>query len=308
MRFSEIFISPTEDRLRCGWRVLLQAALFVVLLIAFVIAAAAFPYLFTIPNWLENEHLLAAFGVGVILLIISASVLVARKCLDRRSFRSLGLQVNGWAQWEFLIGFAMMALVMGSIFGMQWALGWIRIRPAPAISGELVGHVAIWFVLFIPAAFGEELLFRGYWLQNLEDGLSEGWGVILSSIAFAIYHTANPGFGLPAFFGLFLAGVLLSYAYVRTRRLWLATGVHAGWNFFEGPVFGFPVSGLDMPKLIEHRSTGPWIWTGGDFGPEAGLIALPAMVLAACMISLFPRSDTGNSTGGSDSEPTNPTA
>ena len=84
----------------------------------------------------------------------------------------------------------------------------------------------------------------------------------------------------------------LLMAYLRTGQLWLSIGLHIGWNFFEGVVFGFPVSGLDIYRLIRHQIQGPEIWTGGAFGPEAGLIVLPALVIGAVLIYLYTRNRT----------------
>jgi hypothetical protein len=84
--------------------------------------------------------------------------------------------------------------------------------------------------------------------------------------------------------GIFLAGIFLGYGYVRTRQLWLPIGLHLGWNFCEGVVFGFPVSGLDIYALTRIEVTGPELWTGGAFGPEAGLIILPALIVGAGLI------------------------
>jgi len=83
--------------------------------------------------------------------------------------------------------------------------------------------------------------------------------------------------------------VYLVYGYIRTKQLWLSIGLHIGWNFFEGVVFGFPVSGLDIYALTRIKVQGPEIWTGGAFGPEAGLIVLPSLLLGAGLIYLYTR-------------------
>jgi len=92
-----------------------------------------------------------------------------------------------------------------------------------------------------------------------------------------------------ALLGLFAAGLFLAYGYLRTQQLWLPIGLHIGWNFFEGTIFGFPVSGSFFYRLIRHSVSGPELITGGDFGPEAGLIVLPMMVLGAGLIYWFTR-------------------
>jgi membrane protease YdiL (CAAX protease family) len=92
---------------------------------------------------------------------------------------------------------------------------------------------------------------RGYWLQNLEEGMKLPRAFILSSLFFSLSHFANPGFSGMAFLGLFVGGFDVAYGYIRTRQLWLPIGLHLGWNFFEGTVFGFQVSGVEeMPALI----------------------------------------------------------
>jgi hypothetical protein len=69
--------------------------------------------------------------------------------------------------------------------------------------------------------------------------------------------------------------------------LWISIGLHIGWNFFEGPVFGFPVSGLETTALLIHSDTGPALITGGSFGPEAGFIVLPIMAIGAGLTYLY---------------------
>jgi hypothetical protein len=90
-----------------------------------------------------------------------------------------------------------------------------------------------------------------------------------------------------AMLGLFASGVWFSYALLRTGQLWLPIGLHIGWNFFEGVVFGFPVSGLDIYRLIRITVDGPELWTGGAFGPEAGLVLLPGLLLGVALIYVY---------------------
>jgi hypothetical protein len=90
-----------------------------------------------------------------------------------------------------------------------------------------------------------------------------------------------------AVLGIFAAGLLLAFCYVRTGKLWLSIGLHVGWNFFEGVVFGFPTSGVTIYSLLHIHVTGPALWTGGAFGPEAGLIILPALAIGAGLVWLY---------------------
>ena len=80
------------------------------------------------------------------------------------------------------------------------------------------------------------------------------------------------------------------YGWLRTQQLWLPIGLHIGWNFFEGVIFGFPVSGTETFRILNHTVSGPSLLTGGDFGPEAGLILIPALALGTCLTWLYTRS------------------
>ena len=128
------------------------------------------------------------------------------------------------------------------------------------------------------------MLSRGYHLQTLASGTNLFWGVLISSAIFSAFHLVNPYATLASAVGIFLAGLFLALGYLRTGQLWLSIGLHLGWNFFEGIVFGFPVSGIAMLPIIRISISGPMLWSGGAFGPEAGLIILPALLIGALLI------------------------
>jgi hypothetical protein len=143
-------------------------------------------------------------------------------------------------------------------------------------------------LIFFLVGWQEELMFRGYILHNIQEGTKRHWGVILSSIIFAAYHLTNPNFSWFALVGLFIAGLFLTYPYLRTKMLWLSIGIHFGWNFFEGYVFGFNISGLDaFPSFIKQSVSGPTWITGGAFGPEAGIVLAPALIVGWILVYLY---------------------
>lgn len=281
---NRLFISPDERRLRAGWRLLAQLSLFGIFAVASVLIV--FPLL--------NDGAAAALGRETVqLLAIAIPVYLARRFIDRRSFISLGLVWDAQARRDLLAGLGIAGATVSLLFLSYWALGWSRLegfawqtQRLPAFFGSLL--VAL--VLLLMSGWGEELMARGYWLQNLEEGLTSVWAVLISSALFSLSHFRNPGFGWIPFLGLFVGGFDLAYGYLRTRRLWLPVGLHVGWNFFEGVVYGFPLSGLsDAPQLIIQSVQGPAIWTGGSFGPEAGLLMLPAVGLNIGLIYLYAR-------------------
>lgn len=280
---ARIFFSPEEPRLRAGWRLLIQTFLYLVLQIVLFIVFSLFGPLdqstHSIPLQILN------------FIATTVSVYVARRWLDRRSFTSLGLRLDRHTLTDILIGIGISFLQMGFIYLLMLGLGWLTFEgfawqfdPVNLV----IGNTLFFLMIFVFVGWNEELLSRGYHLQTIASGINLFWGVIISSAVFGLLHLANPNATWISAAGIFFAGVFLAYGYLRTRQLWLPIGLHIGWNFFEGVGFGFPVSGLeDIYKLIRIRVHGPELWTGGAFGPEAGLIVLPALLLGVLLIHLY---------------------
>jgi hypothetical protein len=226
----------------------------------------------------------------VSLIVMTLSIFIARRWFDKRSFTSLGLKLDKKMWADLLAGIGITFLMMGLIYFTMWTLGWITfegfawdVESASSVTLNLLGV----FFVFVLVGWNEELLSRGYQLQNLADGINLTWGVIISSAVFGILHLGNPNATWLSAVGIFFAGVFLAYGYLRTKQLWLPIGLHIGWNFFEGVIFGFPVSGLDIYRLTRITVEGPELWTGGAFGPEAGLVLLPALTLGAGLIYAY---------------------
>ena len=290
--FARVFLSPDEPRLRAGWRLLVQSLLTLALLLAFSLPITLGLMLMgpAGPKILQTSLLLNSL---VSFLGIVASVWIARRFLDRRSFTSLGLATDSTAFKDLAAGIGIAALMMATILALELLAGWTRFEgwaweslPVGRVAVDLLAALAV----FIAVGFQEEILSRGYHLQNIRDGMNVVWGIVLSSAVFAILHIGNPhAVWYTTALGLFAAGLFLAYGWYRSRALWLPIGLHIGWNLFEGPVLGFPVSGLDTSRLIVHTVTGPELWTGGAFGPEAGLIILPALTFGSLLIWAYTR-------------------
>lgn len=291
-----LFISPDEPRLRAGWRLLGQSLLmgFSILILG-VLGNLLLSALASIT--FSGILLLSAL---IVALAVSFSIIIARRYLDRRTFISLGLQGNRQAIYDLLFGFALTGLMIGLIYLLEWVFGWLEVESFAwqvESGGNLIASLVVVLALFALGSWHEELLSRGYWLQNLSDGLNQSLGVLISSALFALAHLFNPNLSGLAFLGLFLSGLFLAYGYLRTRQLWLPIGLHIGWNFFEGTVFGFPVSGQYFYQLIRQTVSGPDIITGGAFGPEAGLILFPVLLLGAAAVFWYTKDRHPNAAG-----------
>jgi membrane protease YdiL (CAAX protease family) len=279
---ARIFLSPDQPRLRAGWRLLIQTILLVLFGAGVSIASS-----FLVPL---NGSLLWSQILNFI--IITGSVYIARRWLDKRSFESLGLKLDKNTLPDVLAGIGITFVQMGFIYILMLGLGWLTFEGFAwqfDPIGVVIRSVFTFFIAFMIVGWNEELLSRGYHLQTIASGLNLFWGVIISSAVFGLLHLGNPNATWVSAAGIFFAGVYLAYGYIRTKQLWLSMGLHLGWNFFEGVVFGFPVSGLDIYALTRIKVHGPELWTGGAFGPEAGLIVLPSLVLGGFLIYLYTR-------------------
>jgi membrane protease YdiL (CAAX protease family) len=291
-----------EDRLRAGWRLLFQVLLNTagISLLGFVaLAAAALPGAAGRP---PPPYLLYAGAA----LVAAASVWFCGRFLDGRPFSGFGLRVD--RVWWSDLGFGLLlgACLMAGIFLLQLAAGWVTVTGSFVTTngGAFFPAILAPVALFVCVGFYEELVSRGYQLTNLAEGLN-GTGLgpkgaivlawVLSSSLFAVLHLPNPNASALSTLNIFLAGTMLGTGYVLTGQLAIPIGLHTTWNLFQGNVFGFPVSGLDLTgaTVLATRQTGPTVLTGGPFGPEAGLIAPAAMALGVLLIALRVRRRTG---------------
>jgi uncharacterized protein len=279
---ARIFISPDQPRLRAGWRLLLHTVL--LFLFGIIISIVAGSIVFV------DESSISIWNQILNFLVITSSVYVARHWLDKKSMESLGLKLNMQTLFDILAGISITFVQMGLIYIVMLGLGWLTFE---GFAWEfdpinvVIASILTSFVAFIFVGWNEELLSRGYHLQTIASGTNLFWGVIISSAVFGLLHLGNPNATWISTAGIFFAGVFLAYGYIRTKQLWFPIGLHIGWNFFEGVVFGFPVSGLDIYALIRIQVHGPEFWTGGAFGPEAGLIVLPALLVGMGLIYLY---------------------
>ena len=288
--WKKLFLSPHEPRLRAGWRLAIQTLLLVAL---FIFAGIPISLLYTLFRFKITSVTSLALSTLINLIAFTISVFLARRFLDRRSFASLGLKMDRRLFPDLLAGILITFVMMGLVYLLMRAFGWIQFegfawpfRP-PAV---VLGQSLLFLLIFTFVGWQEELLSRGYHLQTLASGINLTWGVLISSAIFGALHLTNPNATWVSAAGIFFAGLFLALGYLRTGQLWLSIGLHIGWNFFEGIVFGFPVSGFATFPIIRISVSGPVLWTGGAFGPEAGLIILPALLIGALLIILYTRS------------------
>lgn len=292
-----IFWDSTTRRLRAGWRLLLQLLLLAILSgVGFVLAGVALSALGKGPS---SPTTVNAVATVTTLLVMLLSIWLTGRYLDRRRFADFGLHWRPSWWLDFAFGLSVGALLMFLIFLVEWAAGWVTIVGAFRTASPTIpfGRAILEPVLlFFCVGIYEELFSRGYQLKNLAEGLNGLWGLgyrgaiilatLISATIFGLLHAGNPNATWVSTFNIFLAGLFLAVGYLLTGELAISIGLHMGWNFFQGNVFGFPVSGTDAnaTTFIAIRQGGNPLITGGAFGPEAGLIGIAALILGSLLI------------------------
>jgi membrane protease YdiL (CAAX protease family) len=220
------------------------------------------------------------FVLGTLFAAILAGALLLR-FVEKRPVSDLGFAADLKAGPELgrgmLVGMSGLLLACVVVF-LAGGLAFMEDSGTMRLWGASVLTSLIF--LAIPAA-AEEALFRGYAFQKLVEGFGAPLATIAASAVFAIAHARNPAVNGFALFNIFLAGVVLSLAYLRTKSLWFATGVHLGWNWAMAGLLDLPVSGLELfdAPLYEPVDYGPSWLTGGAFGPEAGLAGVIGLLV-----------------------------
>lgn len=195
---------------------------------------------------------------------------VVGRGVEKRTFAELGIHPRRIAR-DLALGFGIGGAIFVAVVGILTILGDYH----GALSSDAPSAIAGTLMFFFFVALNEELLFRSIFFRIVEDGLGSWGAVALSAALFGAVHLGNPGATWVAGIAIALeAGILLAALYMLTRSLAVVTGLHWAWNFFEGGVFGVPVSGQTKPSLLRGASSGSVLLTGGDFGPEAGLVAV----------------------------------
>jgi membrane protease YdiL (CAAX protease family) len=301
-----------EGRLRALWRLAIQYGahgllvplVFNALVVGWVLAiSGGRSGAFVVP---DSPAIPLASGVaGLVGAVLT--VWLAGRFLDRRPFSEFGFHLGaGW--WlDLLFGMALGALLMSAIFLFELGMGWVEIVGALetfGTDGPFALSVLLPVVMFLCVGFSEETVFRGYQLKNAAEGLAYpaigpsgavllAW--VLSSVFFGALHANNPNATLVSTLNIVLAGLMLGSGYVFSGELAIPIGLHVTWNFFQGAVYGFPVSGFGPfgATFLATRQTGPDLWTGGTFGPEAGLLAPGAILVGISLIAFWIRLRTG---------------
>jgi membrane protease YdiL (CAAX protease family) len=286
-----IFVNPNDNRVRAGWRLLLQFVLFLLLVFSLMIAKNV---LIT-----ESMKIYDSLTMGIAGII---SIWVAAKLWDRRNIKDYGLAWSKkWAK-ELTLGLILGFLAMGLIFFIEWSAGWIEVVGFGWERSSVVPYpfwILSYLISMIIIGFYEELIFRGYQIINMVEGFysssinlvkASALAILISSIIFGLLHAGNANATLVSTLNIMMAGIMLAVPFLLTGRLAISIGIHISWNFIQGGLFGFAVSGMPFRgSIIQIKQKGTAYITGGSFGPEAGLLGLFGILFILALVILYIR-------------------
>lgn len=279
--------TTSSGRLRPVWAFVVSASLSVV---AFLVAGF-FAQAIAGDRVLLFELIFRPL-LALVLIALFVWLLSAADHIENHRLAALGLpRVKGWLN-QFIVGsvFGFALTVLAVVPIEIWGHVSTRLR----LNLQSLSRAGVVLVVLLLGALAEELMFRGYPFQHLEQGLGPVGAIMVFSVMFGTVHLANPGASLWGLANTILIGVLLSLAYLRTRALWLPWGIHFGWNVTMGFFFGLPVSGLRLFNVVVRTTASgpPWV-TGGKYGPEASATAAVIVLMGVLVIWKLPLSRLG---------------
>jgi membrane protease YdiL (CAAX protease family) len=214
---------------------------------------------------------------------------------ERRPVWTLGYESRD-ALVRYARGFLLGLLMFGSSVGILWAFGAVsREQGDPARQGAAaLGGILFVLLGWIIQGGAEEVLVRGWVLPVVGARLRPWVGLLVSSLLFATMHALNAGLTVLAFVNLALFGVFAALYALREGSLWGISALHSSWNWMQGNILGFEVSGMGAGggSLIDLVTRGPGTLTGGVFGPEGGVAVTAVLLVGIAAILFWPvRSD-----------------
>jgi membrane protease YdiL (CAAX protease family) len=279
-----------ENKFRSGWQILLILSIvgLASIIVSFVEGMILFILNINSMNgsqemMVENmEKLISSFNIPILLgqeIIIIVICILCWKLIIKQPLKSMGLKSIKKHSKELLCGLGLGALSITLVFIFIVVTGNAKVT---SWNLSFSGDTFLYLILFILVGFAEEILGRGYIISVMKQTRNIPLMVGVSAVIFSLMHILNYSFSLIPFINIALIGVVFALMYIWSGNLWMCIGYHITWNYFQGNVFGFPVSGMESNGIITTIYSENNIINGGGFGPEGGL-AVTAIIIAGLL-------------------------
>lgn len=288
-----------EGKFRSGWKIVAMIGVFYLAVLIFSIILGLVIGIFyvakaslsgseidpqNIQTLANNNSLvtsLSLFSQEIITILVP---IVAWKFIMKRPLANMGLTPFKKDPKDLLVGLFFGIVSISVVFLLIVASGNAAVETwIPHFSLNQLLYVFV----FISVGFAEEIFTRGFIMTTLRQTKSVPVAVFFSALIFSLMHSLNAGIGLIPYINLILVGVLFSYMYLKSGNIWMCIGFHITWNYFQGYVFGFKVSGNDSTGIITTNYNTNNIFNGGAFGPEGGLFVTFIILLGLLFVKLY---------------------
>lgn len=283
------------NQIRSGWKIGILFVSFIIttLIVSFIFTVAYSSIIIAInPNILPDEVYSGMTNFPAVCLQLIQCicliffVILFWKIWDKRKLEDIGF-TNIKRSWKDLcsglligaISFTIVAIILLS----TKSVALVKSFSEPNFSTALI----IQLIIFIFVGINEELFSRGYCMTVLKQTKISWVPIVVSSIIFALMHSMNACISLLAYINLFLFGISMGYLFMKTKNIWMGIGYHITWNYFQGDIFGFLVSGNVTDSIYTIKTISPNIINGGNFGPEGGLVVTILLVITILITYKF---------------------
>lgn len=273
-----------EGQVRSGWKIILALGLMTILTGILSIPVLVIGSNVNTPTDLILENPVSGlFMVLAQLIAVILTVFIFLK-KEKKKWKDVGLTSLRSQGNNLLFGLALGAGSIILITVILIAAKQITLVPVD-ITGRLLTDIGLFFITFIMVALNEELFFRGYIISALKQTKSYPIIYFFSSLIFGMEHLGNPNVHKVGIINVILIGALFAYMVIQTKTLWMSIGYHFTWNFIQGNIIGFNVSGTQA-KAFFHVNSSDTIWTGGSWGIEASIFTT-VVILIGFFITQF---------------------
>ena len=206
------------------------------------------------------------------------------KVIEKNSLSSLGFVKKNWLKylgWGILL-----SLLQMGVIALVYQVGGIGTFELNELSLEPILFILGLFPFWLLQGGTEEVATRGWLLTRIAARTNLPLAIAISSSLFGILHLGNAGVTVLSVLNIVLDGVLAGLLFIYTDSIWLVVAQHGTWNYVQGNLLGFQVSGTgaDASIFTFTMGSGPDWLTGGEFGAEGSIITTLVLLVSVVIV------------------------
>ncbi len=284
-----------NGKIKWGWKLLIPFIVYILILFGFAFSLDAVMLFFaknaasssigSMDEYINNLY--TKWWIAIVFVQEGITIAVSLffwKLFENKPIKAMGLDRMKKYGKEAFIGAAFGMVAMTLIFLFLIATGNARVVSwVPVVNMELLWQLCA----FIAVGFAEEIFCRGYMMSVMRETKNKIYILLLPAVTFGLLHLLNASFSFVPFLNICLIGILFACMYLWSGNLWMCIGFHITWNYFQGSIYGFPVSGLNKAGMLSTVYDANTIVNGGGFGPEGGLAVTGIILIGILFIKYY---------------------